>query len=170
MHAQDLHPELRAHLDAEIAVAESLLTTLEEERTALKGTDASALDRAGAAKLAALKRFEQVEQERRLMCQGYETRASFEQLIDALDRQASTSSPGMTIRPGATLRTTWQRLLGITSRCRDANEANGLIVGVRQKQIRQLLGVLRGTGGAETYGPNGARTSTAGGARAIARA
>ncbi|HZF17233.1 MAG TPA: flagellar protein FlgN [Steroidobacteraceae bacterium] len=160
MHAQDLQPELRAHLDAEIAVAESLLTTLEEERTALKGTDASALDRAGAAKLAALKRFEQVEQERRLMCQGYESRASFEQLIDALDRQASISA----------LRTTWQRLLEITSRCRDANQANGLIVGVRQKQIRQLLGVLRGTGGAETYGPNGARSSTAGGARAIARA
>jgi flagellar biosynthesis/type III secretory pathway chaperone len=169
MHAQDLQPELKVHLDVQIAAAEQLFKTLEDERAALKGTDAQALDRAGAAKVAALTRFEQLEQERRLMCQGHAERAPFERLIDALDRQVALQSPGFSIRPDATLRASWQRLLELTGRCRDANQANGLIVSHRQKQIRQLLGVLRGGGGAETYDPSGARSSTAG-ARAIARA
>jgi flagellar biosynthesis/type III secretory pathway chaperone len=170
MHAQDLQPELKAHLDAEIVAAETLLKTLQDERAALKGTDAQALDRAGGAKVTALTRFEQLEQERRLMCQGHADRVAFEQLIDALDRQASLQSPEFSMRPDATLRAKWQQLLELTSRCRDANETNGLIVSHRQKQIRQLLSVLRGTGGAETYGPSGARSSTAAGARGIARA
>jgi len=170
MHAQDLQPELKAHLDAEIAAAGALLKTLEDERAALKGTDARALDRAGAAKVAALTCFEQLEQERRLMCQGHAERVAFERLIDALDRQASLQSPEFSIGPGATLRARWQRLRELTGRCRDANETNGLIVSHRQKQIRQLLSLLRGTGGAQTYDPSGARSPTAAGARAIARA
>jgi flagellar biosynthesis/type III secretory pathway chaperone len=104
------------------------------------------------------------------MCQGHADRVAFERLIDALDRQASLQSPEFPIRQGSTLRAKWQRLMELTGRCRDANETNGLIVSHRQKQIRQLLGVLRGAGGAEIYGPSGARSSTTAGARAIARA
>lgn len=170
MHAQDLQPELMAHLDAEISAAETLLNALEGERTALKGTDAAALDRAGQTKLAALKRFEELEQERRLMCQGHDDRVAFERLIDSLDRQAAIQSSGSFIRTGPTLRAAWQELLELTGRCRTTNQANGLIVTIRQSQIRQLLGVLRGAGGAQTYGPSGERSSPATGARAIARA
>ena len=170
MHAQDLQPVLKAHLDAQSVAAENLLKTLDEERTALKGTDAHALVAAGAAKVAALARFEELEQTRRLMCQGRDDRATFERLIETLDRQASLHAAGTSIGPGATLRATWQRLLELMGRCRDANQANGLIVAHRQKQTRQLLGILRGGGGAETYDPSGARSSIATGARAIARA
>lgn len=104
------------------------------------------------------------------MCQGHDGRAAFDRLIDALDQQAALDFPGGSIGPGASLRSSWQQLLELTGRCRNANQANGLIVGIRQAQIRQLLGVLRGTGGAQTYGRTGERSSTAGNARAIARA
>lgn len=170
MHAQDLQPELKAHLAAEIVAAEHLLKSLDVERTALRGTDAAALDRAGTDKVAALKRFEELEQERRLLCQGYGDRTAFEKLIDALDRQ-SASAPGGTFGPGApSLRSSWQQLLEIAGRCRAANQANGLIVSIRQTQIRQLLGVLRGNGGAQTYGRSGESSPASGLARAIARA
>jgi flagella synthesis protein FlgN len=170
MHAQDLQPELKAHLDAEIAAADTLLNSLEAERTALKGTDAAALDRAGQIKLAALKRFEELELERRLLCQVHDDRTAFEQLIDSLDRQTAIPSSGPLSGSGATLRAAWLKLLETTGRCRNMNQANGLIVTIRQTQIRQLLGVLRGAGGAQTYGPSGERSSPATGARAIARA
>jgi flagellar biosynthesis/type III secretory pathway chaperone len=170
MHAQDLQPALQAHLDAQIAAAENLLKTLEDERTALKGADAHALVDAGAAKVAALTRFEELEQARRLLCQGRDDRATFERLIETLDRPTSFQAAGSSIGPGATLQTTWQRLLELTGRCRDSNQTNGLIVTHRQKQIRQLLGMLRGGGSAQTYGPSGARSSIAAAARAIARA
>jgi flagellar biosynthesis protein FlgN len=174
MHAQDLPADLGAHLDAELAAALELLKTLEDERTALKGTDAQALDRAGALKVAALARFEQLEQKRRLIGRAHglksDDRAAFEHWIDALDRQTSSQAPGTLIRPGATLQATWRRLLELTGQCRDANQVNGLIVSHRQRQIRQLLGLLRGAGGADTYGPSGTRNSMAASARPIASA
>ena len=54
-------------------------------------------------------------------------------------------------------------------RCREANEVNGAIVGLKQRQIRQLLNVLR-TGREDdlTYG-RGGRTQS-GTARGLARA
>ncbi len=161
MQAQYFQTELAAHLDAEIAAAQALLNACEAERAALKGTDAAALAVAGAAKVAVLTDFEKLEQARRLLgrAQGLvgDDRAAFERWLGACDITAS-------------LRTTWQRLLKITAQCRDANQTNGLIVSHRQIQVRQLLGLLRGSGGVETYGPSGARSSPVTGARAIARA
>lgn len=161
MHAQDLPAALARHLDAEIAAAQALFDTLSAEREALKGTHAAALETAGAAKVAALATFEKLEQARRLLGRAgglaSDDRAAFERWLEALDRQSM-------------LLTSWRRLLELTARCRDANQTNGLIVGHRQVQVRQLLGLLRGASGAETYGPSGARSTPATSARALARA
>jgi len=157
MHAQDLTTQLAAHLGGQIAAAHLLLKILEEEHTALKGADAHALDRAGSAKIAALNEFERLEQARRQLCRLHDGRAAFERLIDTLDR-------------GTALRSAWQHLLELTGRCRDANQTNGLIIAYRQKQIRQLLGVLRGASGAHTYSPSGTPNAIAASARALARA
>jgi flagellar biosynthesis/type III secretory pathway chaperone len=170
MHAQDLQSELAAHLDRQIAAAHSLLKTLEDERTALKGADVQALEHAGAAKVDALTHFERLEQERRRMCVAHDDRSAFERLIETLDLQIERQSPRNSIGSGATLKATWQRLLELTGRCRDANQTNGLIVGYRQKQIRQLLSLLRGASSADTYSPSGAPNVNAASARAIARA
>lgn len=161
MHAQDIPAELRKHLEAEIAAAQSLFDTLTAEREALKGTHAAALETAGAAKVAALATFEALERARRLLgrSQGLASdgRATFERWLEALDRQS-------------TLLTSWRRLLELTAQCRDANQTNGLIVGHRQIQVRQLLGLVRGSSGAQTYGPSGACSAPASAARALARA
>jgi len=141
MHAQDLQPALQAHLDAQIAAAENLLKTLEDERTALKGADAHALVDAGAAKVAALTHFEELEQGRRLLCQGRDDRATFERLIETLDRQTSSRAAGRSIGPGAMLQATWQRLLELAG-APSADAADALACAICHAHGGQGLGAI----------------------------
>jgi flagellar biosynthesis/type III secretory pathway chaperone len=57
--------------------------------------------------------------------------------------------------------------MGLLATCRNANETNGLIVNLKQGQIRQLLDIVRG-GSAITYGPQGQTFAAA--VRPLARA
>jgi flagellar biosynthesis/type III secretory pathway chaperone len=55
----------------------------------------------------------------------------------------------------------------IMAQCRKSNDINGYIVNVRQRQVRQLIDIVRG-GEIGTYGPQGKTFAKA--LRALARA
>ena len=70
----------------------------------------------------------------------------------------------------ATLEAKWRRVLELSARCRDANETNGMIAQARQRQILQLLGLMRtGANAGATYGRTGVG-ATGGSTRALASA
>lgn len=110
-----------------------------------------------------LARFEELEQERRLLCRTVGAgidRGAMEGLIDA---QASPAR--------ASLEAKWRQVMQLSARCRDANEINGMIAQSRQRQILQLLGLMRGGGNAvATYGRSGAAGIAGAHSRALASA
>ena len=58
-------------------------------------------------------------------------------------------------------------LMELVATCRTANEINGYIINLRQGQIKQLLGIVRGTASL-TYTPQGKTFAKA--LRALAKA
>lgn len=159
--------QLARLLDEQIGAAAILFETLAEEKQALTGTSLEALNDSSARKHAQLTRFEQLEQDRRLLCQvggiGWQ-RTAMEELIGELETSSQPDS-------GAGLRTRWQQLSDLISRCRDANETNGLIAQYKQRQLLQLLGLMRGGGkpGGVLYGADGGTTLSSASSRAIAQ-
>ncbi|MCZ8129722.1 MAG: flagellar protein FlgN [Steroidobacteraceae bacterium] len=150
--------DLASVLERQAASARRLLAALDAERTALAGEGSApeALEAATADKQRCLADFEQLEQARVRVLSGAgfgparDDMAAF--LRAAEDPNYSHESP----RPGP-VATRWRQLLELVVRLRDANERNGMIVGIRSRQVRQLLNVLR-TGRPDelTYGPVGA--------------
>ncbi len=109
-----------------------LIHVLDEEREALNGADAKALNRAGEAKQMLMRRLEQLDVERLHLCS---TSADAAQQVD----------------------TQWRQLLASLAVCRDKNQRNGALVGQRLTQVRRALAVLTGTDAQSgTYGQNGA--------------
>jgi flagellar biosynthesis/type III secretory pathway chaperone len=141
-------------LDREIDIARALATTLEAERTALTGVSPEAVERQTAEKLRILGNIEKLEDERRALAAAAQ---------QGLPGARVPQSTGMS----APVRERWLLLMELMAGCRKANEVNGCIINLRQGQIRQLLGVVRG-GTAPTYSAQG-RTS-AKSLRALARA
>ncbi|WP_049622648.1 flagella synthesis protein FlgN [Frateuria defendens] len=133
-------PGAQAELDAALgAVVEDmrlatdeLAAVLEEERVALAGADAEAIDRTGAHKQRLMERLEQYDAER---------------------VQLAANAPDA----AGQLAPAWQRILRRLADCRDLNQRNGLLVGLRLAQVRRALAVLAGHDGeaAGTYGPGG---------------
>jgi flagella synthesis protein FlgN len=134
-------------LDQQIDVARKLAEVLEAEREALTGNSPEAVCEKAAQKVQLLERFESLEIERR-----------------GLYAQAGLPA---TAAPAHTITRRWQSLMGLLAACRNANETNGLIVNLKQGQIRQLLDVIRG-GPSITYGPQGQTFAAA--VRPLARA
>jgi flagella synthesis protein FlgN len=132
----ELGAALRSVLDDMSATTAQLIHVLDEEREALDGADARALNRAGEAKQMLMRRLEQLDMERLHLCS---TSAEAAQQVD----------------------TQWRELLRSLSVCRDKNQRNGALVGQRLTQVRKALAVLTGndvqTG---TYGQNGALQDT----------
>jgi flagellar biosynthesis protein FlgN len=143
-------------LDRELDVARSLAATLESERKALVGAAAHAVTEIAARKAALLQELEKLETTRRSLCPRESTG-------DGAD--GNTLSRSM-IGLGSAIGRRWQALMGLVAACRDANEANGLIVNLREGQVRKLLDIVRGP--AVTYGPQGKTFARA--MRPIARA
>ena len=141
-------PDARGHLedllDREIELARALATTLAEEKAALTGTSAQAVEDKAAEKIRILEALEKLEKERTGMA-------------------VSPSLSGL----GTAVMERWRKLMELMAGCRTANEINGHIIHVRQHQIRQLLDIVRG-GPSITYGPQGKTFANA--LRAIARA
>jgi flagellar biosynthesis protein FlgN len=138
---------IEALLDQQIEVARSLASVLEAERDALTGNSPESVCKQAAQKLQFLELFERLESERRRLH------------ADAGLNPAAAATQTIAQR--------WRSLMGLLAACRNANETNGLIVNLKQGQIRQLLDIIRG-GPSVTYGPQG--QTFAAGVRPLARA
>jgi len=156
-------------LDRELEAADRLLAALEAERALLIGPDPAALESATATKERLVREFEQLAAERRaVMTQlghGVDREAMIRLLRAVEDPAYTDESP----RAGP-LAARWRRLLDRLTKLRDANERNGLIIGLRSRQVRQALNVLR-TGRPDelTYGRAGAAANRSA-TRALGRA
>jgi flagellar biosynthesis protein FlgN len=129
-------------LDQQIQVATQLAAVLETERDALTGSSPERVSETAADKVRLLERFEQLELERRRVCA--------EAGMPGLDAAEREPAAGVT----RALSQRWRSLMSLLAACRNANETNGLILNLKQGQVRQLLDIIRG-GPAITYGPNG---------------
>ncbi len=138
-------------LDRQIELAHALAAVLEAERDALTGTSPELVSEKASEKVRLLEQFERLEQERRQLC-----------------TQAGMPPMEAASQPGASraFAQRWKSLMGLLAHCRNVNETNGLILNLKQGQVRQLLDILRG-GPAITYGPNGQTFAAA--VRPIAR-
>lgn len=160
---RDSHAALMQLLDEQIIAADQLIAGLYVERRALLGRTVDDLYGATREKEALLARFEQLEQERRVLCTGLRIgpeRRAMEALIGAQPFERR-----------ATLAVKWQRLMALATNVRDLNETNGIIAQTRQRQLLQLLGLMRsGTNAGATYGRTGAARIAGDSSRAIALA
>jgi flagellar biosynthesis/type III secretory pathway chaperone len=151
---KDALSHLEGLLDREIEAAHALAAALDEERKALTGNSSQAIEEKAADKLRLLGSIEKLEDERR-----------------ALAAAAQQALPGARVPQGSSLAATvaarWRTLMELMAGCRTSNEVNGYIINLRQGQIRQLIGVVRG-GAPLTYTSQGRTFARA--HRALAKA
>lgn len=129
-------------LDRQIRAAAELAAVLEAERDALTGSSPGLVSEKAAEKIRLLETIEKLETERRRIC----AESGVASLEGADGDTAASITRAITQR--------WRSLMGLLAACRNANETNGLILNLKQGQVRQLLDIVRG-GPAITYGPNG---------------
>src|ERR1700753_3780603 len=111
----DARLRLEDLLDREIELAHSLAATLADEKTALTGDSAAAVESTAIEKTQLFHTFEKLESERRSLC-------------------ADPSVPGL----DSTVTTRGRSLMELMASCRYMNELNGHIIRVRQYQVGQL--------------------------------
>ena len=152
--SEDARRRLEDLLDREIEVARELAVTLDAERAALTGTSPESVGQRAEEKMRLLASMEKLEDERR-----------------ALAAAAEQGLPGARVARGtgiaATVAERWRTLMELMTGCRRANEVNGHIIHLRQGQIQQLLGIVRG-GAPVTYTAQGKTFARA--LRALAKA
>lgn len=152
-------PQLAKLLDREIAAAQSLLETLEQETEAL-GRDPEALEQAALRKQELVGGMEQLHRQRcELLAQAgcAPSRSGLEKFVARYDL-------------GGRLQERWQRLLALTERCRDNNLSNGAAVELSRMQLRQAVAILHGQSPQTvTYDASG-ESQSAGGSRVLAKA
>jgi flagellar biosynthesis/type III secretory pathway chaperone len=128
---EDARSRLENLLDREIEAARALAATLDEERRALTGTSPQSVEEKAAEKMRLLGAIETLDDERR-----------------ALAAAAEQPLPGARAPLGAALAATvaerWRTLMELMAGCRTSNQINGYIINLRQGQIKQLIGVVRG--------------------------
>jgi flagellar biosynthesis/type III secretory pathway chaperone len=150
----DARRRLEDLLDHEIDVARTLATTLDAERAALTGASPLAVEQQATEKMRLLAAIEKLEDERR-----------------AVSVAAEQGLPGARVARGTDIASTvaerWRTLMELMAGCRTANEINGYIINLRQGQVSQLLGILRGATPL-TYTPQGKTFAKA--LRALAKA
>ncbi len=161
--AQESHEALAQVLDEQIAAAARLAEGLRAERAALSGRTVEDLHSATRDKELLFTRFEELEQERCMVCATLGARPDRQSMDALIAAQSHGARDSLLAR--------WQRLMDLTSHCRDANETNGLIAQSRQRQLLQLLGLMRsGANGGATYGRTGVAAIAGDSSRAIATA
>jgi flagellar biosynthesis/type III secretory pathway chaperone len=166
MNSHDAHQRLEAALDREIEVARHLAATLDAERVALTGPAADVLAQHAEDKIAALKSLETLDGERQTLCDAAAIRLPPPARKTPAKTPAALALSESDALPQP-LAARWQSLMEIVAQCRKANDVNGYIVNVRQRQVRQLIDIVRG-GDVGTYGPEGKTFARA--LRALARA
>jgi flagellar biosynthesis/type III secretory pathway chaperone len=129
--SEEARGRLEELLDREIEAARSLAGALTQERSALTGTAPQAVEEQAAEKMRLLGTIEKLEDERR-----------------ALATAAEQALPGARVPRGsgisASVAERWRTLMEVMAGCRTANEVNGYIINLRQGQIKQLIGIVRG--------------------------
>jgi len=127
----DARRRLEDLLDHEIEVARTLAGTLDAERAALTGKAPQAVEQQAAEKMRLLGAIEALEDERR-----------------AVSVAAEQELPGARVPRGTGIANSvaerWRTLMELMAGCRTENEINGYIINLRQGQIKQLIGVVRG--------------------------
>lgn len=130
----------------EIATAaKRLLAQLETERSALISGDATTIDLVTAKKQALLQQIETLESERRHLL-SYIGEGTY-QLPFAMERELAQYK-------GAAQQ--WRDTVATLARCQQLNEANGSLVELRMRHVRQALDLVMGVPSrTELYGPQG---------------
>lgn len=155
MAAPNAHESLYKRLPelmGEIArLGQSLLETLQEERTALDHRDHEAITRAAAQKSGLVKSLEQIEAERIALVSaaGYDVSESgFCQCLTAVDS-------------GGQIALHWRETLETLTACQQQNLTNGAIVDASQHFLEHALGILRGSpASSQTYDTHGRTKSS----------
>jgi len=142
--------ELLRLLGRQVEALEDFARALDAEREALVGRDADALAACAGRKSEAVAVVESLEQQRRRIAPSL------------ADMEAYASSARVAER--------WERLLELTRRCREVNDANGRMIRRQRTRVDAALGLLRGQRSAEpgVYGPDGERCAVAPGRPPIA--
>ncbi len=149
MTSEDCLSQLSQLLQEHLAALSNLRDALGRERTALEQGDFEALHGAATDKQTAAENLERLEIERRdlVRLQGFD-QEDMAGLIARCDASGQLASH-------------WAELRQQATQCRSMNEANGIIVNVRSRQLRTAIEMLRGgTGEAHSYGPSGETTPT----------
>ncbi|MEO0364389.1 MAG: flagellar protein FlgN [Pseudomonadota bacterium] len=140
--------------------AERLLNALHDERNALRDTDSNALAACAGRKKVHLAALERLGHERKAMLAASQTADTVQGMNAYIQSLDSTG----------TLEAAWSKVIALLSECREANNANGIIITAQNRQNQEALRVMRGDQGEaelETYSPDG-KTETTGQYRALA--
>jgi len=165
-------------LDREIETARALAAVLEVERAALTGDSTAAVTAAAARKIELFAVIEELEMQRRKLCDASGvmltsitkgTKPLRAGSAAVMAGSAAVTAGGVPVSTGTptAIAERWTRLLDVIAGCRLANEVNGYIINARRGQIGQLLQIIRG-GAPATYGPQGRHSGSS--LRALARA
>lgn len=150
--------QTRTLLRDTVKSCERLYNALQDERVALAGDDAAALDGAVGRKKIYLADLEKLEQRRRALlsaCKRSEDLKSMQRFVVENDRNRE-------------LQALWSRTLELLAACRKANQTNGAVIASQRRNTGEAIGVLRNeTQEPETYGATG-KTETTGQYRALA--
>ena len=146
----------REHLERlltdEAGILSRLESILEREHGVIVAQDIDALERTGAERQKCVGELMRIEDERRGLCRMLgksSDAAGLEQIIKWCD-------------PKTTLRPHLDECAARATRCRDANDRNGMLVATRLKRVEGMLNVITGkTAQTVTYGKQNAYAAAA---------
>jgi len=135
-------------LAQEIEAVQAVLDTLYREQGALNARDSESLLRIASEKASRVALAEELGAQRRKLAAGDSTAQS-------ADRWRSSIGAGEIERRQ-------QELKALAVRCRELNDANGLMIRWQRQRVQESLQIILGGGGDETtvYGPGGAKSAS----------
>jgi len=130
-------------IDAQIRCATGLIAVLDDEHAALTGRSIEALEAACDAKASAAQQLQRLGDRLQILAGPRRSSTEFEAWL--------ARHPG-----GAALIDAWQRLLALARQLAEANRRNGVLLEVREQQVKSALVALAPEPPA-TYGRSGYR-------------
>lgn len=138
---------LEAVLAQEVACTESLLKSLQTERSALAARDSALLARSTGEKLQHTEKLDALERERERLLAEMGFGSECPDLSKCFERLPSNAH---------TLHILWQQILANAEACRTSNLTNGGILEANRQHVEQALCILRGQAGSPSvYDPKG---------------
>jgi flagellar biosynthesis/type III secretory pathway chaperone len=130
----DVHKHAEALITEEAVLLGKLETLLAQERTVLRGDDATAIENIGATRHDCTAALARLAAERDNSCRLLSFKAGrsgFEELLNWCDLSGALAHR-------------WYGNLDHARRCRDLNDRNGALVAVKLHHVQNMLGALRG--------------------------